>query len=164
MAHGVLSDDAEMALMRENGVWLAHCPQSNTNLASGIAPVRRFLRHGVRVGLGSDIAGGCHGSVFRAMADAVAVSKLRAALVAESGPPLTLAEAFYLGTMGGGSFFGNAGSFAAGYELDALVIDDGPLLAPYPLSLEERLARTVYFCEDRHIIKKYVRGREIARG
>ncbi len=163
MAHGVLSDDAEMALLRKNGVWLAHCPQSNTNLSSGIAPVRRFLQHGVKVGLGSDVAGGCHNSIFRAMADAVAVSKLRAALIQDSGPPLTLAEAFYLGTLGGGSFFGNAGSFAAGYELDALVLDDSALGTSYPLSIDERLARAMYFCDDRHIIKKYARGREIAR-
>lgn len=58
MAHCVWSGDVEIELLRERGVFVAHCPQSNTNLSSGIAPVRRFLERGVRVGLGSDVAGG----------------------------------------------------------------------------------------------------------
>lgn len=77
MAHCVWSDEAETALLAERGVYVAHCPQSNMNLSSGIAPVRRFLDAGVRVGLGSDMAGGCHSSIFRAMSDAVQASKLR---------------------------------------------------------------------------------------
>jgi len=43
MAHCVWSDEREIALMAERNVFIAHCPQSNTNLSSGIAPVRRFL-------------------------------------------------------------------------------------------------------------------------
>ena len=159
MAHCVWSDDDETELMRRNNVYVAHCPQSNTNLTSGIAPVRRFLNNGLSVGLGSDIAAGCHTSIFRAMSDAIQVSKLRFRLVDQGCPPLTVKEAFYLGTLGGGSFFGKVGSFEAGYEFDALVIDDSSIYAPFPLTIEERLARVIYFSEDRHIHEKYVRGR-----
>ena len=77
MAHCVHCTDREIDAMRQNGVFVAHCPQSNTNLASGIAPVRRYLKDGLRIGLGTDVAGGAHLSVFRALTDAVAVSKLR---------------------------------------------------------------------------------------
>ncbi|MDR2908537.1 MAG: amidohydrolase family protein, partial [Oscillospiraceae bacterium] len=160
MAHGVLSGKKEMELMKKNGVYLAHCPQSNANLRSGIAPLRRFLDSGVRIGLGSDVAGGCHSSIFRAMSDAVEVSKLRYCL-AQEDPPVTVMEAFYLGTVGGGSFFGKAGSFEDGYEFDALVIDDRELMAPFELSLEERLARVIYFSQDHNITDKFVRGRDI---
>lgn len=161
MAHCVWSTDAEIALMRRQGVFIAHCPQSNTNISSGIAPVRRYLEEGIPMGLGSDVAGGCHTSIFRAMTDAIQASKLRWRLSDDALAPLTLAEAFYLATAGGGAFFGKVGSFAAGYELDALVIDDGNLAAPFPLTIEERLARVAYLSDDRNILRKYVRGQEI---
>ena len=44
--------------MKENGVFIAHCPESNMNVSSGIAPVRKFLREELNVGLGSDVAAG----------------------------------------------------------------------------------------------------------
>ena len=77
MAHCVLSSDDEIRLMKERGVFIAHCPESNTNLASGIAPARRYLTEGIPMGLGSDIAGGTRCSIFFAMAEAIRVSKLR---------------------------------------------------------------------------------------
>lgn len=80
--------------MKERGTFIAHCPQSNTNLSSGIAPVRRFIDEGISVGLGSDVAGGACTGIFRAMADAIQVSKLRWRLVDESQKPLTVEEAF----------------------------------------------------------------------
>jgi guanine deaminase len=161
MAHCVWSDEREIALMAERGVFAAHCPQSNTNLSSGIAPVRRFLEQGVPAGLGSDVAGGVHTSIFRAMTDAIQVSKLRRPLLGENNSALSLEEAFYLGTAGGGAFFGKTGSFESGYEFDALVIDDSDLAAPFELSIRERLERVVYLSEDRHISAKYVQGEEL---
>ncbi len=161
MAHCVWNDEAETALLRESGVFVAHCPQSNTNLSSGIAPIRRYLREGLNLGLGSDVAGGAHASIFRAMTDAIQVSKLRWRLLDSADAALTFPEAFYLGTLGGGAFFGQVGSFEAGYELDALVIDDQTLPSPRPLSLEDRLARAAYLSDDRHIVGKYVRGKPL---
>jgi len=159
MAHCVHSDGAETALMKERGVYVAHCPDSNTNLSSGIAPVRRFLTEGLRVGLGSDIAAGTHTSIFRAMAEAVQVSKLRWRLVDGTLAPLTAREAFFLGTLGGGSFFGDAGSFDPGYEFDALVLDDSRYAGP--TGLEQRLERTIYLSDDRDIRHKFVRGKQL---
>ncbi|MCI9223789.1 MAG: amidohydrolase family protein [Oscillospiraceae bacterium] len=161
MAHCVYSEGEEAELLKERNVFIAHCPASNTNLSSGIAPVRRFLRDGLRVGLGSDVAGGTHVSVFRAMADAIQVSKLRWRLVDQSLAPLTVREAFYLGTLGGGAFFGKVGSFAPGYEFDALVIDDARYTPQRRMELKTRLERTVYLSDDRDIRHKFVQGRKI---
>ena len=160
MAHCIWSGEEERALMKEQGVFLAHCPQSNMNVSSGIAPVRTWLNEGQKAGLGSDVAGGAHLSIFRAMTDAIQCSKLRWRLVDDSLKPLTVPEAFYLGTLGGGSFFGKVGGFAAGDELDALVLDDRGL-NPEPLTIEERLERVIYLSDDRHIEKKFVAGRPI---
>lgn len=161
MAHCVWSGEEEQERMKERGVFVAHCPQSNTNLSSGIAPVRSFLEKGIKVGLGSDIAGGFTESIFRAMADAVQVSKLRWRIQDESLKPLTVDEAFYLGTKGGGEFFGKTGSFEKGFELDALVLDDGGLKHPQQLGVKERLERMIYLADDSQIKAKYVAGKMI---
>lgn len=166
MAHCTWSDEKEITLMAEQGVFAAHCPQSNANLASGIAPVRRLLDAGVSVGLGSDIAGGTNASIFRAMSDAIQVSKLRRALLDSGEKPLTVEEAFYMGTAGGGAFFaqagmGNCGSFEPGNDFDTLIINDTPLAAPFELSIRDRLERVMYISDTRHIEAKYARGRKI---
>jgi guanine deaminase len=166
MAHCVWPEQDEIALMAERQVFIAHCPQSNTNISSGIAPVRRLLDAGIPVGLGSDVAGGSHCSIFRAMADAIQVSKLRRPLLGVDEKPLALEEAFFLGTAGGGKFFaaagcGASGSFAPGGEFDALVINDADLAAPFALSIRDRLERAVYLSDDRHLEAKFVRGKKI---
>lgn len=161
MAHCVWPPEKEIERMKENGVFIAHCPQSNTNLSSGIAPVRTYLDQGMNVGLGTDVAGGVGESVFRAMADAVQVSKLRWRLVDESQKPLTTEEAFYLGTKGGGAFFGKVGSFEEGYEFDAVVLNDESLKHPQPLDIKNRLERFIYISDERHIDAKYVAGTQV---
>ena len=161
MAHCVHSSDEEIALMKKQGVYIAHCPQSNTNLASGIAPARRYLDEGLHIGLGSDIAGGTSVSILRAMADAIQVSKLYWRLVDLSMKPLTVEEAFYMGTEGGGSFFGKVGNFKEGYEFDAVVLNDSTIPTPLKLSPKDRLERLIYLSDDRNITAKYVAGRKI---
>jgi len=162
MAHCVWCSEIEENLIKQNGVFVAHCPQSNVNLASGIAPIRRYLKNGINVGLGSDVAGGCHISIFRAMCDAVQASKLYWRLFDQEDKPLSISEAFYLGTAGGGSFFGKAGKFENGYEFDAVVIDDRSIVTTNPLTIEERIARVIYCSDDNCIKAKYVRGIESA--
>ena len=161
MAHCVHSSEEELALMKKQGVYVAHCPQSNTNLSSGIAPARHYLEAGLHIGLGSDIAGGTALSILRAMADAIQVSKLYWRLVDSSAKPLTLEEAFYLGTEGGGSFFGKVGSFREGYEFDAVILNSSTIPTPLSLSPKDRLERLVYLSDDRNITGKYVSGRKI---
>lgn len=157
MAHCVWSGKQERALMKQNGVFIAHCPQSNMNVSSGIAPVKEYLLEGQKMGLGSDVAGGAHLSIFRAMTDAIQCSKLRWRLVDQSVPALTLPEALYLATKGGGAFFGKVGSFEAGYEFDAVVMDDSALPTTRACSLPERLERVVYLSDGRPCAK-YVQG------
>ena len=161
MAHCVYSDEEETRMMKEQGVFIAHCPESNANLASGIAPARRFLDQGLKMGLGTDVAAGTSLSMFRTMAMAIQCSKLRWRLQDQSLPPLTVEEVFYLATKGGGEFFGKVGSLEPGYEFDAVVIDDGILRHARELSTKERLERLIYLAEDRQIDAKYVKGKQV---
>lgn len=159
MAHCVWTAGDELELMKRNGVMVAHCPTSNLNLASGLAPIRTFIEEGVPVGLGSDISGGHDLNIFRMMVFAIQVSKMHYQQNHDI-PFLTLSEVFWLATKSAGSFFGKVGSFEPGYEFDALVIDDSDLNHS-DYTLLQRLERYVYLGDDRQIVHRFCRGREI---
>lgn len=158
MAHCVWSPDREIALMKEHGVTVAHCPSSNCNLASGIAPAKRYLDEGIKIGLGTDLSAGESTSILRAIFQAVAMSKLRWRYVDPNTPPLSFEEAFWMATLGGGSFFGKVGSFAPGFAFDAVAIDDAALSHPQPLTLRQKLERIVSLSEQCRVVKKIVNG------
>lgn len=157
MAHCVLSSDEEVSLMKNNGVFIAHCPSSNANLGSGIAPAGRYYRDNLNMGLGTDVAAGDTLDLFKEMAFAVKASKLYQRLVDEETLPLTAENAFYLATLGGGSFFGDVGSFLPGFEADVVIIDDSNLNNEKPLN--ERLERLIYRSEKCEIVDKIIQGR-----
>ena len=156
MAHCVWTAGEELELMKRRGVMVAHCPTSNLNIASGLAPIRTFIEEDVPVGLGSDISGGHDLNIFRMMVFAIQVSKA-VYQRDHSKPFLTLSEAFWLATKSAGRFFGRVGSFEHGYEFDALVIDDSDLNHDN-YSLLQRLERYVYLGDDRQIIHRFCRG------
>jgi guanine deaminase len=164
MAHCVWSSDEEAALLKRTGAFVAHCPQSNMNLSSGVAPITKHLDEGLNAGLGSDVAGGSHTSMFRAMTDAIQASKLRWRLYDEAVRPLAFSEAFYLATKGGGKFFGKVGSFEPGYEFDAVAIDDSNLNAPFELGIVDRLIRAAFYSQDGNIVLKYAKGEKVVAG
>lgn len=161
MAHCVYSGEAEIRRMKENRVFIAHCPESNTNLSSGIAPVRRYLDEKIPVGLGSDVAAGSTENMFVAMRHAIQESKLRWRLSDQKLKPLTVEETFFLATKGGGAFFGKVGSFEKGYEFDAVVLDDTRLAHPQPLTTKQRLERIIYLGDEREVVSKFVAGKKI---
>jgi len=157
MAHAIYLSEDEKNLASQMRPFLVHCPDSNLNVRSGIMPVREYLNMGLKIGLGSDIAGGHKIGLNEAMVRAIQLSKLINLENAEL-PPLTMAEAFYMGTKGGGRFFGKIGSFEKGYMFDALVIEDEPMIAER-YSLEDRLEKFIYTGDDRHIVARYVEGK-----
>jgi len=159
MAHGIYLTDREVGLIKDNNVMLVHCPESNSNLASGIMPVRRWLDKGLRVGLGSDVGGSNNLAMAKAVVRAIQLSKVMKVFDPQARP-LTTAEAFYMATKGGGSFFGKVGSFEEGYAFDALVVEDDPRIAGR-LSLEERLQRFLYTGDDRNIVARFAAGRQV---
>jgi len=160
MAHCVWTRGKELELMKRNGVMVAHCPTSNFNLSSGMAPIRSLLDEGVRIGLGSDISGGHDLNMFRMLVYAIQVSKMHYQLDHDKAF-LTLPETFWIATKSAGSFFGKVGSFEPGYDFDALVIDD-EVLHPSEYSLLHRLERFIYVGDDRQIAHRFCRGKEVA--
>lgn len=183
MAHCVHLTDNEIELLKGKGSFVSHCPQSNTNLMSGISPISTYLKRNLCVTMGSDIAGGCSLNMFRAGADAIYASKLRYALLKQQGiieEPLTLPQLLFMLTKSASSFFEKTfgvktGSFENGYAFDALVIDDSSFTAHsengnnfgiedslvFDPPIERRIERLFYLVGERHIIKKYVNGVQI---
>jgi len=53
-AHGIYFNDDEIRRLAETGTGISHCPASNLRLGSGIAPIPKMLKAGVRIGLGVD--------------------------------------------------------------------------------------------------------------
>lgn len=159
MAHCVWSDEKERRLMKEQGILVAHCPTSNLNVASGMAPIRTYLNDGINVGLGSDVSGGHDISIFRMMVYAIQISKMHYQRN-HALPFLSLSEAFWMATKAGGTFFGKVGSFEKGYDFDALVIDDNTL-HPDEYTTLQRLERFIYIGDDRQIAHRFCQGKEI---
>ena len=161
MAHCVYLSDCERQRVKNAGVFIAHCPSSNTNVSSGVAPVRSFLDDGMRLGLGTDVAGGEALNLLREASHAVSVSKLRRVLLGGKEGAVSMDEALYLATRGGGAFFGSAGAFEPGFVFDAVVFDDERLRPAQELTLRQRLEKLFYLGDEREVQAKYVGGRRV---
>ena len=161
MAHCVWSDRRERQAMAEAGVTAVHCADSNQNLCSGVAPVRAMLDEGVKVALGSDIAGGDRLSMFDVVAAAIRASKARRVLDGWETDFLTVPEGWYLGTSAGAAYFGEQPGFAPGNPLHALVLDDSQLPQPHPLTAAERLERCVYRRQKNAVRAVWSAGRKV---
>lgn len=162
MAHCIYNTDSEIDILRKKQVYVAHCPQSNFNLASGIMPLRKYLNLNIPVGLGSDVGGGHVLDMTRHIEACVTASKMYFVDHPDYAP-ISISEAFYLATKGGGSFFGKVGSFEEGYDFDALVINDSSLKMNGTPTLVERLEKFIYTGSSQNISKRFVRGVELER-
>lgn len=161
MAHCVWPEDIDYELKKNKKLWVAHSPSSNRNLSSGVAPIREYLDKHIKVGLATDVSGGSYLSMFRAIEDMITASKTRSVLI-DNKKHISFNEAFYIATIGGGSFFGKVGSFEKGYECDLLVLDESkiPTVLMKELTLSERLERFIYRPNDT-LLLKIVAGKKI---
>ena len=161
MAHCVWSDSRERQAMKDAGVTVVHCADSNQNICSGVAPVRVMLDEGLKVALGSDIAGGDHLDFFDVTASAIRASKARRMMDGWETPFLTVAESWYLATSAGAAYFGEKPGFAAGNPLHAMVLADDTLPAARPLTPAERLERAVYRRQEGAVRAVWSAGKKI---
>lgn len=161
-AHCVYCTEKEKQMMEKQDVYVAHCPTSNLNLMSGLAPIKEYLERGIKVGLGTDVSGGHTFNMMQVIASAIQVSNMYWLYVDKDKAPLTTSEAFYIATKGGGEFFGKVGSFEKDYAFDALVIDDSDL-KDLDINPKERLEKVIYMGEDKHIVKRFLEGNVIEK-
>ena len=160
MAHCVYLTDEECDLMKRTGTWVVHCPCSNANVRSGIAPIRKYLDLGLNVGLGSDISGGHSLDMADTLREVLSVSRLLWRLGEEKYTHLSAKEAFYLATAGGGAYFGKVGRFEPGFAFDAVAVDDSSWRRPGD-DLFARFQKMIYRATARNVTAKYVAGEKL---
>ncbi len=153
-AHSIHVDEPEIALMARTQTGAAHCPCSNMRLASGIAPVRRWIDSRVRVGLGVDGSASNDGSHM--------LNEARQALllqrVLNEASTLTVDEALWLATRGGAAVLGrdDIGQLAPGQAADLIAFDLNRL--PYA-GAQHDPAAALLFCAPQQVDLSIINGR-----
>ncbi len=162
LAHGVHLTAEEIDLLSRRGARIAHCPNSNLFLGSGLFRLQAMLGAGVIVGLGSDIGAGTTPSMFNAMADAYKVQQVQ-------GIALSPFHLWYLATLGGAralSLESETGSLEKGKSADMIALDlrATPLVAMRSArasSLEDLLAGLIFMGDDRAVKQAWIAGRSV---
>ncbi|XP_049907635.1 guanine deaminase [Epinephelus moara] len=167
MAHGCYLSDEELALFRETGASLSHCPSSNISLCSGMLDVRNVLKHKVKLGLGTDVAGGYSASMLDAIRKALDISKVLTIQNPENDT-LTFEEVFRLATLGGSqalSLDDQTGNFEVGKDFDALRVNVAAPGGPIDMIQCEEpkiiLEKFLNLGDDRNIVEVFVAGRRV---
>jgi 8-oxoguanine deaminase len=174
-AHAIHVDDDETRQFARTGVAVAHCPCSNMRLASGIAPVKKYLDAGVRVGLGVDgSASNDASNILLEARQAMLLARLRIGLLPPEGPQtllstsdplrrsewMTAREVLEIATRGGAAVLGRSdiGALAPGMCADFFSIDLNT--ADYAGALNDPVAATL-FCAPQKARYTVIDGRVV---
>jgi len=120
-AHGVWITEADMEILAEKNVTVAHNPISNLKLASGLAPIVKMREKGINVALGTDgVSSNNSHDLFEEMKMASILQKYA------TGDPTAMPapEALVMATVAGAKAQGrDSGLLDEGYDADMLLMD-----------------------------------------
>ncbi|MFZ5774301.1 MAG: amidohydrolase family protein [Thermodesulfobacteriota bacterium] len=158
--HCVELTGEEIALLAERGVRVAHCPESNMKLASGVAPVPELLAAGAMVGLGTDGAASNNDvDLFGEMDSCAKLHKVHRL----DPTVMPAATVLAMATRGGAAVLGAAeriGSLEKGKKADLIVLDlDQPHLTP----LYNIPSHLVYAARGADVVHSVINGRVVMR-
>ncbi|MCH7323509.1 guanine deaminase [Solibacillus sp. MA9] len=176
MAHCNFLDDEDVELFAETGTAISHCPISNAYFANSVIPVAHFHSKGVDIGLGSDVSGGFSPSLFDNARQAVMSSRMLEDGVNPSLPAekrgvansrITINEAFYLATAGGGESLSlPIGRLQENYAWDVQIIDTKIASAKLPIfdaneNLTDIFQKIMYLVRPENILEVWVQGNKV---
>ena len=141
VAHAIWISDDDISALAAADVTAIHNPLSNLRLGSGVAPLRRMIERGLRVGLGSD---GANTSDTQNLFEAARLASYLSHVVGSDETRWVSAhEVFRMGTehsahaMGWGQ---RLGRIAPGYQADLVLLD---LAQPIYVPLRHALRQMV---------------------
>ena len=158
-AHAVWINDDEIALLKQRGIGLSNNPESNMKLSSGTAPIMKYRKAGINVGIGTDGAASNNDlDMFEAMRQAAFQQKL----VTMDPTAITAAEAIEMATLGGAKALGRnrLGSIAAGMLADVIIVD---MSKPRQQPLFDPVAQIVYASRGDDVVTTIVNGKILMR-
>jgi 5-methylthioadenosine/S-adenosylhomocysteine deaminase len=159
-AHAVHMTPADIAILARRGVGVAHNPESNMKLASGIAPVEAMRRAGIRVGVGTDGAASNNDlDMFEAMRQTAFLHKL------VGGDPRAIPApvALEMATLDGARALGMdkaIGSLEAGKRADVLVVS---MASARQMPLYDPVSHIVYATRGDDVRTTVVNGKVLMR-
>jgi 5-methylthioadenosine/S-adenosylhomocysteine deaminase len=158
--HCVVLSEPEIALLAERGVRVAHCPESNMKLASGVAPIPELLAAGVTVGLGTDGAASNNDvDMFGEMDTAAKLHKVH-----RLDPTVMSAETtLQMATLGGARLLeaeSRIGSLEAGKKADLIVLD---MNKPHLTPMYNIPSHLVYAATGSDVVHSVINGRLVMR-
>jgi len=156
--HCVVLTEAEIDLLGKRGVRVAHCPESNMKLASGVAPIPELLAAGVTVGLGTDGAASNNDvDMFGEMDSAAKLHKVH-----RHDPTLMSAETtLRMATIGGAKMLGaekRIGSLEPGKKADLIVLD---MNQPHLTPMYNIASHLVYAVRGGDVVHSVINGRVV---
>jgi 5-methylthioadenosine/S-adenosylhomocysteine deaminase len=159
-AHCVMLSEAEIALLAKRGVKVAHCPESNLKLASGIAPVVQMLAAGITVGIGTD--GSASNNNVDMFGEINTVAKIHK--VDRMDPTaMSAVTTLHAATLGGAEVLGAEaciGSLEAGKKADCIILD---LNQPHLTPLYHPVSHLVYAARGSDVIHSVIGGQVVMR-
>lgn len=173
LAHCTIMTPYESQRLQELKCGIAHCPTANMTVGGGFmaAPIRDFLRRGMKVGLGTDSGGGYSSSMLNAMQHSMVASFARDFLDEKDGSSsVSLEQVFHMATIGGAHVVGfgdEVGDFTAGKQFDAMVVDIRDIRGGVNAPLEEddtlrtMVEKFIMTGDDRNIVDVFVRGNKV---
>ncbi|KAK7183740.1 guanine deaminase [Paraphaeosphaeria sporulosa] len=173
LAHCTIMTDYDKERLKALECGVAHCPIANMTVGGGfmVAPVRDFMRRGIKVGLGTDSGGGWASQMLSVIRQTMIASNAQEVMSQGADRGLTLEEVFYLATLGGAQVLcldDQIGNFKVGKQFDASWITTTTGLQSAMTPREEGdSVRTIFekyvmSGDDRNISHVYVRGRRVA--
>lgn len=160
-AHAVHVAEDEVRSMGRAQTGIAHCPTSNMRLASGLAPIGRYLAAGVPVGLGVDgSASNDSSNLLAEVRQALLLNRLAVAPGIGEGEQLTARQTLEMATVGGARLLGrdDIGVLAPGYAADVVAIDLDRV--EFAGALHDPVAAIV-LCAPSHVDHSWVGGRRL---